>query len=302
MTSWPVTAFRITGPLWGGYSLWCGALFPLLLAGASCWASDQVAGDLRCVEAHVTSLYNALFCFLAGYGNISPQTNWGKIMVIAYAILGIPIMLLCLANIGDLMADMFKFVYVKVCCCGCFRRRKPDDSRPQTPDGDGQSPEQWQQNFNKQQQQDQDEYDSDEDEEPDYTEASVPLTITMGVIAFYILFGASVFSILEEWDMTESAYYCFITISTVGFGDFVPGSHGLATTNAQWEMVFTSIYMGLGLALLSMCFSLMQEEIAVKFKLLADKISLLARRNKPEHDDDSGSIVESLPPGHGKSD
>ena len=32
----------------------------------------------------------------------------------AYALLGIPLMLLFLANIGDVMADIFRFVYSKV--------------------------------------------------------------------------------------------------------------------------------------------------------------------------------------------
>ena len=28
-------------------------------------------------------------------------------------------MLLCLANIGDVLADIFRFIYAKICCCGC---------------------------------------------------------------------------------------------------------------------------------------------------------------------------------------
>ena len=54
------------------------------------------------------------FNCLVGYGNIAPKTFWGRLVCIAYAVLGIPLMLLALANIGDGLADVFRFVYTKV--------------------------------------------------------------------------------------------------------------------------------------------------------------------------------------------
>jgi hypothetical protein len=36
------------------------------------------------------------------------------VVTIFYAILGIPLMLLCLSNIGDIMAHSFRFLYWKV--------------------------------------------------------------------------------------------------------------------------------------------------------------------------------------------
>jgi hypothetical protein len=41
-------------------------------------------------------------------------------------------------------------------------------------------------------------------------------------MAAYIVLGALVFSNLEDWTLSDSIYFSFITLTTVGFGDFVP--------------------------------------------------------------------------------
>lgn len=68
-----------------------------------------------------------LYLFFAGYGNISPRTSLGKITTILYAIIGMPLFLLYLSNIGDVMAKSFKWIYAKVCLCricpGVAKRR-----------------------------------------------------------------------------------------------------------------------------------------------------------------------------------
>lgn len=71
------------------------------------------------------------------------QTYIGKLITILYALFGIPIMFLCLHNLGNLMANTFKFSYRRICClcfccstCCCRRRRKSDDA---TKSSDGNS-------------------------------------------------------------------------------------------------------------------------------------------------------------------
>ncbi|XP_050300144.1 uncharacterized protein LOC126738749 isoform X2 [Anthonomus grandis grandis] len=68
--------------------------------------------------------YSIVVITTIGYGHITPKTNWGKVVTIFYAILGIPLMLLCLSNIGDIMATSFRFLYWRVCCYVCQKKPK----------------------------------------------------------------------------------------------------------------------------------------------------------------------------------
>ena len=54
---------------------------------------------------------------LAGYGNLTPSTDLGKVVTMLYALLGIPLMFIYMANIGTVLASSFKFLYSKVCRC-----------------------------------------------------------------------------------------------------------------------------------------------------------------------------------------
>jgi hypothetical protein len=50
------------------------------------------------------------------------------------------------------------------------------------------------------------------------SEQRVPISLVLVFVVFYIMGGAMVFSIWEEWNFLESAYFCFITLSTIGLG------------------------------------------------------------------------------------
>ena len=46
---------------------------------------------------------------------MTPSTDLGKLVTILYALLGIPLMFIYMANIGTVLASSFKFVYSKLC-------------------------------------------------------------------------------------------------------------------------------------------------------------------------------------------
>ena len=52
---------------------------------------------------------------------------------------------------------------------------------------------------------------------------TVPVTSCLAVLAVYITFGTILFSTWEGWSYMDGAYFCFISLLTIGFGDFVPG-------------------------------------------------------------------------------
>ena len=42
------------------------------------------------------------------------------------------------------------------------------------------------------------------------------------IIMVCLLVGAFMFSAWEDWELGSSLYFCFITLTTIGFGDLVP--------------------------------------------------------------------------------
>lgn len=171
--------------------------------------------------------------------------------------LGIPLTLLCLTNIGDLMATGFRMLYAKVCCGVCCLLFTPSNRRPSDPEkglGAG------------------DEVVIGEDKPQEVI--NVPTSLCILVMTAYILLGTLLFSIWEGWDVVTGTYFSFITLSTIGFGDVVPG-----TAMGQWEneqkLVLCALYLVLGLSLIAMCFNLVQEDVKAKCRWLGAKIGII---------------------------
>lgn len=219
-----------------------------------------------------TILFTVSVMSTIGYGHICPKTRLGQIVCVLYAIGGIPLLLLFLANIGDVMARAFTYSYSRFCCHWCRMRRKKseyrrgDDYLPvpkevlRTVATEKVGPEAYM---------------------PTDT-IMVPIMLNLILISVYIVTGAVLFSYWEKWTMVEAGYFTFITLSTVGLGDYVPGKSfnsgdddGDSDLNKKLRMLATCLYCALGMATVSMCIALMQEQIVYKMRRMGEDIGLL---------------------------
>ncbi len=66
--------------------------------------------------------------------------------------------------------------------------------------------------------------------------------------------AAVFFSLNEDWTYSDSCYYSFITITTIGFGDFVPLQRGPYPT---YYYLFTILFIVTGLIIVASAFNLL---------------------------------------------
>nr|XP_046210759.1 potassium channel subfamily K member 18-like [Oncorhynchus gorbuscha] len=253
---------------------------------------------------------------IAGYGEIYPVTLNGKVVCILYAMVGIPLMLLVITDVGDLMAVLLSRAYIHLHTLFCrlrqygrwFRSHHTEKS------GDGGQGDRQdgtytfshkvivqepidirqvlhsqqsvkcksnqllnntkifdciiaQENFNRQGPLVRSLSCHELDSMPplpkdfaiwDFTgigesmdKLNVPLLLILVVVFTYILFGGLILPLWEtEFNTFDAYYFCFITLTTIGFGDIVP--------NHPKFFMLTFIFIITGMAIMSMAFKLGQ--------------------------------------------
>ena len=137
-----------------------------------------------------------------------------------------------------------------------------------------------------------DEYDDDDDDD----ESGMLGNIKTAVISLLILtavlsLGAYFFSSCQDLSFFDGFYFCFISLTTIGFGDLVPGDSVKVEDDevvaedeflgglVNLQFIFVSLYIIFGMAIIAMCFSLMQEKVVRGVIALGRKIGLFKGEN-----------------------
>lgn len=98
----------------------------------------------------------------------------------------------------------------------------------------------------------------------------VPISICIMILICYVTSGAVLFHELQKWNVLDSIYFCFTALSTIGFGELQPKD--------ELGMYVASVYIIVGMAIVAMCFSLIQTELIIMIR----KFTI----NEPSHDDE----------------
>ncbi|XP_020713771.1 open rectifier potassium channel protein 1 isoform X1 [Ceratitis capitata] len=135
------------------------------------------------------TFYHSLFfaftvCSTVGYGNIYPTTFAGRLIMIFYSIIGIPVNGILFAGLGDYFGKTFELIYRR------YKRYKLSHDKHYVP--------------------------------PQLGLFTAILIALIPGIGIFILLPALVFTYFEKWSYSISIYFAYVTTTTIGFGDFVP--------------------------------------------------------------------------------
>ncbi|XP_020499778.1 potassium channel subfamily K member 9 [Labrus bergylta] len=84
------------------------------------------------------------------------------------------------------------------------------------------------------------------------TDVSMENMVTVGFFSCVgtLCIGAAAFSHYEDWSFFQSYYYCFITLTTIGFGDFVALQKNRALQKKPLYVAFSFMYILVGLTVI----------------------------------------------------
>lgn len=242
-----------------------------------------------------------------GYGHIVPRTNAGRIAIIFYALFGIPLILVTIADMGRFLSGGIIWVHniyrnaidacfsqcwkvIKAICCKFRRRRRrhipmptiellqrqqkvfnnnnngPTVAATNASGGPLKKKKTARDNISEAGTFDDisDIHNSeggasdDENEkevelmEPPHHERRVSVVFILFIMLGYVAGGAYMIRYWEQWTFFDAFYFCFVTVTTIGFGDIVP-------LNVDFFPA-TLAYIVLGLIITTMCIDLVGSE------------------------------------------
>uniref|UniRef100_A0A452HL60 Potassium channel domain-containing protein n=1 Tax=Gopherus agassizii TaxID=38772 RepID=A0A452HL60_9SAUR len=140
--------------------------------------------------------------------------------------------------------------------------------------------------------------------------AAAILTRTCALVTGFLLFlllPPFLFSVIEGWTYAEGFYYSFVTLSTIGFGDYVIGMNP-DLTYPSWYKILVSVWILFGMAwlalVISLCITLLENSSDLcqcgkkKSKELEQELMDCNKNSSPRPDDvENGSSKDTKPEG-----
>ncbi len=102
-----------------------------------------------------------------------------------------------------------------------------------------------------------------------------PVTYALILLVVYICLGAFIYSVWKNQPFTDGAYYCFLSLTTIGSCDTF--RNAFSATNEMVELIFYSSYLITGLIVTSAAVLLLRKNI-IKLEFLST-ISKFQKRN-----------------------
>ncbi|KAK9497515.1 hypothetical protein O3M35_004220 [Rhynocoris fuscipes] len=121
----------------------------------------------------------------------------------------------------------------------------------------------------------------------EHTEATeINLMMATGLLSSVIITtGAAMFSRYEGWSYFDSFYYCFVTLTTIGFGDYVALQNDQALVNNPGYVALSLVFILFGLAVVAASINL----LVLRFMTMnAEEV----RRDEPEERDSCDPALE----------
>ncbi|XP_035776325.1 uncharacterized protein LOC118458189 [Anopheles albimanus] len=261
-------------------------------------------------------LYSLTILTTIGYGSVAPRTVLGRMITLAYAVLGIPLTLVYLSSTGGMLAKVARGVFSRVlCCCLCSNCGYCCYDEKRMEEKEKRMKRKRQQMELHQQHQQQQPHLTLSGQEPYYvrsgslqnsvnspekqltmlTAASsavaapeidstsgsndsdsrtsmhglsilAPILLCVAMMSIYIVVGALTLFRLESLPLSDGVYFCFMALSTIGFGALAPGGRRESTTTT-W---FCAGYIMAGMALTAMCFNVLHDEILHRLRHMVE--------------------------------
>ncbi|KAK3846746.1 MAG: hypothetical protein J3R72DRAFT_433482 [Linnemannia gamsii] len=244
-----IVAFMLTIDWWRGFpSAGLSATLKALIISSFVMTIVIIIGAAIYSTLEKWSFDEAVnFCIVSfatiGYGNLSPKTTAGQIIFFFYGLLGISSLGFFVVSLRNAVIEQFQWRLVD-------RFSKPAHlTRVQTRMSAKDIS-----------------FPAARFEEEQRVKMVVKRKMIVRMVFIWIIMwfgGAGIFCIFEPWTYLESLYFCFVTLTTIGFGDYVPKEPG--------SIEFWNVYVFVGLSVFAYILSLSSESMASQIHLVDDQ-------------------------------